>query len=149
VFAMKQERDPVTFRRVYVPDEENPLPPRFFVRGDPYRFLVIRTDLHLFGVEGGNAFLLGTDRVGPALPSRILVGSQVSLTVGIIGWLISFSIGILVGGASGYYGGWVDNLLQRLVEVLLSFPRHPLLLALDDVIPASWPSSWVYMGMVA
>lgn len=150
VYPLVVERDPVTFRRFYTEDRSRQLPVRLFVRGDRYRFLGLWTwDVHLFGVEGGKWFPLGTDRFGRCLLSRILVGSQVSLTVGIIGILISFSIGIVVGGISGYYGGYIDNLIQRLLEVLLSFPRLPLLLALATVIPPAWPSTWVYLGIVA
>ncbi len=149
VYPVARERDPITFRSFYAEDQSRPEPIRFFVRGQPYRLLGARTDLHLFGVAEGFYFPLGTDRFGRDLLSRMLVGSQVSLTVGVIGILISFSIGILMGGISGYYGGVVDGLIQRLIEVMLSFPRLPILLALATVIPATWPSTRVYLGIVA
>jgi peptide/nickel transport system permease protein len=148
VYAMSRERDPVTFQRIYVEDESQPRTIHLFVRGEPYTFLGLRSTWHLFGVDEGYFFPLGTDRFGRDMLSRILVGSQVSLTVGVLGILISFTIGILVGGASGFYGGAVDTVLQRLVEVLLSFPRLPILLALATVIPATWPSTWIYVGIV-
>jgi peptide/nickel transport system permease protein len=150
VYPVKFERDPVTFLKTYAEDKANPQPIRFLVRGEEYRLLgLFNTDVHLFGVAEGYYFPLGTDKFGRDLLSRMLVGSQVSLTVGIVGILISFSIGIVIGGVSGYYGGAVDAFIQRLIEVLLSFPRLPLLLALSAVIPANWPSSWVYMGIIA
>jgi peptide/nickel transport system permease protein len=148
-YPMKFERDPVTFVKKYLEDRTDPQPLRLFTRGEPYGFLGFTTNLHLFGLDRGSFFPLGTDKFGRCLLSRMLVGSQVSLTVGIIGILISFSIGILMGGISGYFGGWIDTAIQRLVEVLLSFPRLPLLLALAFIIPANWPSSFVYLGIVA
>lgn len=152
VYQLKKERDPVTFITRYVEDKTRPTPIRFFLRqGEPYSFLGLKTNLHLFGVaeSEGYFFPLGTDQFGRCLFSRILVGSQVSLTVGIIGVVISFAIGILLGGISGYFGGWVDNLIQRITEVLLSVPRIPILMALSTVIPARWPSTWIYLGIIA
>lgn len=150
VYPLVSERDPVTFERIYVPDEEDPVPLRLFVRGAEYRILgLFPSDVHLIGPEEGTWFPIGSDRFGRDLLSRTLVGSQVSLTVGLIGIAISFTIGLLVGGVSGYYGGAVDGVIQRLLEVLLSFPRLPLLLALATIIPPAWPSTWVYLGIVA
>ncbi|MBC7646824.1 MAG: ABC transporter permease [Pseudopedobacter sp.] len=150
IYPITLERDPVTFQKKPTEDRTKPLPIYFFTRGDEYNLLGFRTNLHLFGVGEGNTFFaFGTDQVGRDLLSRTLVGAQVSLTVGLVGILISFTIGIFMGGISGYYGGWVDVLIQRVVEVLLSFPRLPILLALAAILPARWPSTWVYLGIVA
>ncbi len=150
VYQIKRERDPITFRYQYKEDRSKPERIHLFARGEEYKlFGFISTDIHLFGLQNGYFFPLGTDQLGRDLLSRMLVGSQVSLTVGLIGVFISFLIGILVGGISGYYGGWIDTVLQRVIEVLLSFPRLPILLALSTVIPPNWPSSLVYIGIVA
>ncbi len=149
VYPMVRKRDPVTFVASFTEDRSRPRPIRLFVRGDTYSLLGVRMNLHLFGVDGGNIFLLGTDQFGRCLLSRILVGSQVSLTVGVVGVAISFALGMIVGGVSGYYAGILDTVIQRLIETLLSIPRLPILLALATVIPASWPSGYVYVGIVA
>jgi len=149
VYPMMRTRDPVTFVIRFTEDPSRPLPLKFFARGEAYSLLGFQMHRHLFGVDGGYSFLLGTDAFGRCLLSRTLVGSQVSLTVGVVGVAITFAIGIVIGGISGYYAGTLDTLIQRLIEVLLSIPRLPILLALATVIPASWPSSYVYVGIVA
>ena len=129
-----------TFQREFVEDRSVIHPMRFLVRGEPYRFWgVIDADLHLFDAGQGRVFLLGTDELGRDLFSRILAGSRVSLTIGLVGVTISFVLGCLLGGISGYFGGMPDLVIQRLIEVFNSIPGIPLWMALSAVIPVNWP----------
>ncbi len=151
--AMQKSRDPVTYQVVFAEDTGSVVPVRFFVRGEEYKFWgLFKTNLHLFGVEESpdRAMLLlfGADRFGRDLFSRVVVGGQVSMTVGLLGTFLSVFIGAIVGSLSGYYGGWIDVLIQRFIELLRSFPRIPLWLALAVILPPSWPSTWVYFGIV-
>lgn len=125
-------------------------PLRFFVSGSEYRlFGLIPCELHLFGVdEPAHVFLLGTDNYGRDLFTRLLYGGRVSLFVGFIAILISTTIGLAIGGIAGYYGGWIDNFLMRLVEVFLSFPVFYLLLALASVLPVEMTSAFRFFLII-
>lgn len=149
VYGLTGVRHPETLRTVYSEDQSRMYPIQLFVRGEPYAFWgLLETDVHLFGVEeGGTVFLLGTDSVGRDMLTRIIYGSRISLTVGLIGVALSFTFGLLIGAVSGYYGGWVDNIIQRLIEVLRSFPSIPLWMALSASLPADWSPLKVYFGI--
>ena len=132
--------------RQIVEDTTRPLRIRWFVHGASYRFLgLIESDLHLFGVEDGKIFLFGADNLGRDLFSRIILGSQVSLTIPFAGTFISFILGLLIGSVSGYFGGMVDNVIQRIIEVLNSLPSLPLWMALSAAIPAGIPPVQMYL----
>jgi len=120
------------------------------VHGDPYKFWgLFETDIHLFGLkdEQGTMFLLGADRQGRDMLSRILYGARISLSVGLIGVFFSFLLGILIGGISGYTGGVTDVVIQRLIEFIRSIPSIPLWLALSAALPPEWPPLRIYFGI--
>lgn len=132
--------------RQIVTDETKPLKVQWFVHGSSYKILgIFDSDLHLFGIEGGKIFLFGSDNLGRDLFSRIILGSQVSLTIPFAGTLISFVLGLLIGSVSGYFGGTVDNVIQRVIEVLNSLPSLPLWMALSAAIPAGIPPVQMYL----
>ena len=149
VYGLEGMRHPETLRTVYAEDHSRMYPVQLFVRGEPYEFWgLFHTDVHLFGVEqGGTLFLLGTAAVGRDMLTRVIYGSRISLTVGLIGVALSFTFGLLIGATSGYYGGWVDNQIQRLIEVLRSFPSIPLWMALSASLPSDWSPLKVYFGI--
>ena len=133
----------------YSEDRARPLPIRFFVRGDTYKFWgLFETNLHLFGVEEGERlYLLGADRLGRDLFSRILYGSRVSLSIGLVGVFLSLVLGIVIGGVSGYFGGMIDTVIQRFIEILMSIPSIPLWMALSAAVPPAWSQVTVYFCM--
>ena len=150
VLGLRLTTDPETLRRSYTPDPRTKLPVQFFVRGEAYQlFGLIPLNVHLFGVpsQDTGVFLLGTDRQGRDQLSRLLIGSQISLTIGLVGVLLSLIIGSVLGVASGYYGGWVDDLIQRTIEVIRSFPAIPLWMALAAAFPPFWPPLQVYFAI--
>jgi peptide/nickel transport system permease protein len=138
-----------TMKREFKPDPSKVQPLRFLCRGDEYQFWGLFTgSFHLVcPAEDGTAFLLGTDRLGRDMLSRILYGTRISLTVGLLGIAVSFIIGIVLGGISGYYGGWIDNVIQRLIEMVRSFPELPLWMALSAALPVNWSPVLVYFGI--
>jgi peptide/nickel transport system permease protein len=149
VYGLKQERHPETLRRLYMPNTEEIYPIRFFVRGErSWTLLGLTSDRHLIGVDSpGKIFLLGTDTQGRDLLSQVLYGGRISLTVGLIGVALSLVLGSIVGLVSGYRGGIVDDLIQRGIEVMISFPSIPLWIALSAAIPAEWNSIQVFFAI--
>ena len=146
VYGLEVTVNPETYRRSYVEDGRTVYPIRFFVRGDEYKLLgVVRSTVRFMGVDQpGTLFLFGTDRLGRDLYSRTVAGARVSLTIGLVGVAISFVIGCLLGGLSGYLGGPVDMLIQRLIEFLSSLPTLPVYMALAVAVPAEWDPIAVY-----
>jgi peptide/nickel transport system permease protein len=149
VFGLTGKRDPATFKRVYQPDPNLKVPLKLWVDGYEYKFLgLVKTNRHLLGVEGARAedsiFLLGTDLQGRDLFSRLMLATRLSMVIGLAGVAMSLFLGILLGGLSGLYGGAVDNIIQRLIEIVRSIPTIPLWMALAAAVPSEWPITRVY-----
>jgi peptide/nickel transport system permease protein len=152
VYELSGRRDPITFKRVYTPDPERKIPVRFFVPGFDYHLLgLIPANRHLIGIEGATPeetlFLLGTDEQGRDVWSRLMYGTQTSLTIGLVGVAISLFLGVLLGGISGLYGGITDTIIQRVVEILRSIPTIPLWMGLAAALPNDWDIMRVYFAI--
>lgn len=148
IYALKRKRDPETARVIYEEDTTKPLPVRFFVEGETYHLLgLVETSVHLFGVEDRKQQinLLGTDSLGRDLFTRLLYGARVTLSAGLIGVAFAFILGLALGSVSGYYGGWIDGAIQRLMEFIRSIPTIPLWMGLAAALPIAWDPLFVYV----
>jgi peptide/nickel transport system permease protein len=152
VYKTIRERDPETLRSTYTEDTATIYPIRFIVQGPEYKLWGrFTTDKHLFGIdaprEEQGIFLLGADRLGRDLFSRLCYGARISLTIGLVSVVLSLVVGIFLGGISGYYGGTIDNAVQRLIEFIRSIPEIPLIMALAAALPADLPVVQLYFGV--
>jgi peptide/nickel transport system permease protein len=156
--AMRATVDPITFKRTYIEDPSHPVLLGFFVRGEPYRWLgIFPSTRRFFGVKGEVAirsdgttptfYFLGADKYGRDIFSRLVYGSRISLSVGLVSIAVTFLLGVTIGGISGYVGGATDNAIQRLIEVVNAFPQIPLWLAFGAVLPAEWPPLATYFAI--
>lgn len=157
VRAMTVSVDPLTFKRTYLEDPGRVIPVGFFVRGEPYRaWGLIPAERRFFGVKDLSAsgasgvptfYFLGADKYGRDVFSRLVYGSRISLSVGLVAIAVTFLLGVTLGGISGYVGGATDTTIQRLIEIVNAFPQIPLWLAFGWVLPAEWPPLATYFAI--
>lgn len=158
--AIRLNRDPITLQRRYVAIPGEVVPLGFFVRGEPYRLWgIFEWDRRFFGVDHRDIgvetasahhpvfYFLGSDRHGHDIFSRVIHGARISLSIGLIAIFITFLLGIIIGGISGYKGGKVDDFIQRVIEIVSSFPQLPLWLAITAIMPADWSIMAIYFSI--
>jgi peptide/nickel transport system permease protein len=153
VCAMEGTRDPYTYKKTYEPNCDKKTPIEFFTKGFEYEWLgLIPMDRHLIGVPEGylaeeHIFLLGTDIQGRDMWSRIWVASRLSLSIGLVGVTLTLFFGITLGGISGFYGGFIDTIIQRIIEIIRAIPTIPLWMALSAAMPFSWSIVQIYFSI--
>jgi peptide/nickel transport system permease protein len=151
VFGYDSKRDPETLAMVHTIDESKRYPVRFFAQGESYELWgLFPASRHLFSIgsdDGTRLTLLGTDRLGRDVFSRLMYGTRISMSIGLVGVTISLTLGIVIGGVSGYYGGIIDTAIQRVIEFIRSMPTIPLWMALSAAMPRDWSPLAVYFGI--
>ncbi len=150
VFGYKVEIEQQALRRVFTIDYEKKIPIGLLVRGEPYKLWgIIPSDIHLIAPleKKTPMFLFGSDRLGRDMLSRLIYGTRISLSIGLIGVFMSLILGIVLGGISGYYGGTVDTIIQRVIEFLRSIPTIPLWMGLAAALPKEWGPLEIYFGI--
>jgi peptide/nickel transport system permease protein len=150
--AVIGKRNPVTLRMEWKIDETKKVPIRFFAEGFKYKILgLFETNMHLIGPSDPKSedrlYLLGTDRLGRDQWSRMMFGTRTSMTVGLVSVIMSVILGVLLGGISGYFGGWPDLIIQRLIELLQSLPTIPIWLAMTAALPQDWRPDQVFFAI--
>jgi len=150
IYGTERERDPRTLSLVFSENTAEVYPIYLLAQGTPYKLWgLIRSDLHIFGLrtEDEKVFLLGADGQGRDVLSRLVYGTRISMSVGLVGVIISAALGLSLGGLSGYFGGTADLVIQRLVEFLRSIPTVPLWMSLSAALPVNWPITRIYFGI--
>ena len=152
VYEIHSQRDPETLQLMFEVDPQEKIPIRFWAKGTPYRWLgLIPANRHLLAIEDHpkrtHIYLLGTDKLGRDLWSRLMYGTRISMSIGLVGVCISLVLGITLGGISGLYGGWIDMVIQRVIEFLRSIPTIPLWMGLAAALPRDWSIVQVYFAV--
>ena len=151
VYGMKQTYHPVTMKTIYVENPEDIQYLSFFVKGSEYKLWgLFSCGRHLFGVEGSEqpVTLFGADSMGRDIFSRICYGARISCSIGLVGVFLSFILGVLIGGLSGYIGGKLDSFIQRVIDFIVCLPTLPIWMALSAAIPSDWSVTKTYFCMV-